>query len=235
MIELRDLTLGYGSRTLLRGGNAVFAGGEFAVLVGRNGAGKSTLLRTISGLTKPVKGEVFVDGDLVAALKPREVATKIAVVSTDQMPVRGLSVADMVALGRAPYTGWLGSLTAADRIETDRALSLTGMTDFAHKTLDTLSDGERARAMIARALAQNTSVILLDEPTAYLDLPARYEIFALLRDLAHRERKTIVCSTHDLQVALDFCDTLALLDGGNLTKGSVAAIRQKVEQTFFWH
>ena len=141
-------------------------------------------------------------------------------VSTDEVRIENLKVSDVVALGRAPYTNWVGTLTEADRARVDHALRLVGMEQFARKGLDTLSDGERQRVMIARALAQDTPIILLDEPTAFLDLPNKYEIGLLLRELAHKEGKSILFSTHDLNVALELCDTIAMIDEGHFLYGT---------------
>jgi iron complex transport system ATP-binding protein len=230
MITLSDITIGYGSRTLLESASATFVCGEFAALLGRNGAGKSTLLRTIAGLARPKKGEILLDGHPMATLGRHEIARLVAVVSTERVRVQNLKVADAIALGRAPHTNWLGHLTTEDRLCVERAIALTGLADFVDKSIDTLSDGERQRVMIARALAQQTPVILLDEPTAYLDLPARYEIFDLLRRLARDEGKTILCSTHDLDVAAHSCSTLAIIHGGHLLLGPAREMFSEVEE-----
>ncbi len=230
MIELRNITLGYGARTLVEGASATFARGELSALLGRNGTGKSTLLRAVAGLAHPTHGTIMLDGRAVSSLPPKEAAALAAFVSTDVVRVQNLRAYDAVALGRAPYTGWFGRLTPADHDAAARALALVGMQEFASKGLDTLSDGERQRVMIARALAQDTPIILLDEPTAFLDLPNRYEIFALLRRLAHDEGKTIICSTHDLGIALGACDTLAMIDNRHLMHGPVAEIDTKVRE-----
>jgi iron complex transport system ATP-binding protein len=213
-IELHGLTLGYENRVLFENAEIGFGWGEFTALVGRNGAGKSTLLRTIAGLSKPLGGTIVVDGHELSSLNSKEIACLISFVSTEEVKVANLKVADVVGLGRAPYTNWIGSLTAADREKVEESLELVGMREFLHKQIDTHSDGERQRVMIARALAQDTPIILLDEPTAYLDLPNRYEICLLLRRLAHTQGKSILFSTHDLSIALELCDTLAIINDG---------------------
>ena len=223
-IELHGLALGYGDRILFENGELGFGWGEFTALIGRNGTGKSTLLRTIAGLTRPLAGEVVVDGRRLADMTAREIASQISFVSTEEVRITNLKVADVVGLGRAPYTNWIGSLGREDRDKVRESLELVGMTGFAHKAMDTLSDGERQRVMIARALAQDTSIILLDEPTAYLDLPNRYEICLLLRELAHKQGKSIIFSTHDLSIALELCDTLALIEGGRFFYGTAATL-----------
>lgn len=219
-VELKNVTLGYGERVLFADADLGFGWGEFTALIGRNGTGKSTLLRTISALAEPLKGDIIIDGKPLRELSAREVASRISFVSTDEVRITNLKVADVVALGRAPYTNWIGSLTAEDREKVAGSLALVGMTAFAHKAIDTLSDGERQRVMIARALAQDTPIILLDEPTAFLDLPNRYEICLLLRELAHKQKKTIIFSTHDLNVAFELCDTLAVIENGRFHYGT---------------
>ncbi len=223
-IELHGLALGYGDRILFENGELGFGWGEFTALIGRNGTGKSTLLRTIAGLTRPLAGEVVVDGRRLADMTAREIASQISFVSTEEVRITNLKVADVVGLGRAPYTNWIGSLGREDRDKVRESLELVGMAGFGHKAMDTLSDGERQRVMIARALAQDTPIILLDEPTAYLDLPNRYEICLLLRELAHTQGKSIIFSTHDLSIALELCDTLAMIEGGRFFYGTAEAL-----------
>ncbi|MBO5660965.1 MAG: ABC transporter ATP-binding protein, partial [Tidjanibacter sp.] len=156
----------------------------------------------------------------VASLTMKEVAGQIAFVSTDDVRVQNLHVWDVVSLGRAPYTNWVGRLTAEDRAKVEESLRLVGMEQFAEASMDSLSDGERQRVMIARALAQDTPIILLDEPTAFLDLPNKYEICLLLRRLAHKEGKCILFSTHDLSIAIELCDTIAMIEGGEFRYGT---------------
>ena len=219
-VELHRLTLGYGERVLFRDAGIGFGWGEFTALIGRNGTGKSTLLRTIAGLAKPMGGHITIDGTELGGMSPREIASMISFVSTDEVRVANLHVADVVALGRTPYTNWIGRLQDEDRQIVMRSLSLVGMEDFASKPIDRLSDGERQRVMIARALAQDTPIILLDEPTAFLDLPNKYEICLLLRELAHKQGKSIIFSTHDLSVALELCDTMAIIHDGEFGYGT---------------
>ncbi len=219
-VSLCRVALGYGDRMLLLGADLAFGSGEFTALLGRNGCGKSTLLRTVAGLRPPQEGYVEICGRRLDGMTRKEMAEAVGLVSTDEVGVENLKVYDTVALGRAPYTGWLGRLSAQDREAVARALDLVGMSGFADKGIDTLSDGERQRVMVARVLAQDTPVILLDEPTAFLDLPNKYEIGLLLRDLARREGKCVVFSTHDLAVALELCDKVALIDGGRIVCGT---------------
>ncbi len=223
-VQLHSLSLGYGERMLFEGADIGFGWGEFTALIGRNGTGKSTLLRTIAALSKPLAGYISVNGRPLDDMTRQEIASQISFVSTDEIRVANLKVRDVVALGRTPYTNWVGSLIAGDRAKVEESLALVGMAAFARKSIDTLSDGERQRVMIARALAQDTPIILLDEPTAFLDLPNKYEICLLLRELAHRQGKCIIFSTHDLSMALELCDTMALIDGGRFFYGTTAML-----------
>ena len=212
MIELKKLTLGYGQRTLLEAVNAQITGGQLVALLGRNCTGKSTLLRTMMGLEKPQSGEIILQGKNIASLKPEKLARNISFVTTDKVRIANLRCKDVVALGRSPYTNWLGQLQGEDLERVDNAMRLVGMSGYADKTMDKMSDGECQRIMIARALAQDTPVILLDEPTAFLDLPNRYELCLLLKKLAQEEKKCVLFSTHDLDIALSLCDSIMLID-----------------------
>ena len=186
--------------------------GTIMGLIGRNGTGKSTLLRAIAGLGTPVSGDVELCGRRLASLTPHERATTVGFVTTDKVRIANLACEDVVALGRAPYTNWIGRVQEQDKAIVERSLELVGMAAFAGKTMDRMSDGECQRVMIARALAQDTPIILLDEPTSFLDLPNRYELCTLLRRLAHDHRKCILFSTHELDIALSLCDSIALID-----------------------
>ena len=212
MIELKELTLGYGQRTLLETVNARITGGQLVALLGRNGTGKSTLLRAMMGLEKPQSGEITLQGKNIASLKPEKLARNISFVTTDKVRIANLRCKDVVALGRAPYTNWIGRMQDADREIVAWSLASVGMSDYARRTMDKMSDGECQRIMIARALAQSTPVILLDEPTSFLDLPNRYELCSLLARLAHDEGKCIFFSTHELDIALSLADSIALID-----------------------
>ena len=211
-ITLKHITLAYGPRILLRDVSASVPQGSLTALIGRNGTGKSTLLRAIAGLGETAAGEVELCGRRLADLTPLQRASTVGFVTTDKVRIANLACEDVVALGRAPYTNWIGRMQDADRDIVARSLEQVGMAAFARKTMDRMSDGECQRILIARALAQDTPVILLDEPTAFLDLPNRYELATLLRRLAHEQGKCILFSTHDLDVALGLCDSVALID-----------------------
>lgn len=211
MIELRDVSIGYGKRELLASCNALFAPSSLTALVGRNGSGKSTLLRAMAGLGKITSGEIIIDGNVRFA-SPTQRARSVAFVNTQRVRIANMRCRDLVALGRAPYTDWVGRLVPNDSDIIHQALATVGMLDFADRRLDTMSDGECQRVMIARALAQDTPNILLDEPTSFLDIPNRHELMRLLRDLAHESNKTIILSTHELDLALSTADTIALIN-----------------------
>lgn len=212
MIRLDKISIGYGDRILLSDVSSRFERGRFTALIGRNGTGKSTLLRAVAGLERPLGGSIEIDGRRLERLAGGEAARLVAFVATDKVRIANLRCEDLVALGRAPYTNWIGRMQQIDRRIVAESLEMVGMSAFASKSMDTLSDGECQRVMIARALAQQTPVILLDEPTAFLDMPNRYELCSLLRTLAHDSGKTILFSTHELDIATTMCDDIALID-----------------------
>lgn len=212
MIRIERLTLGYGSRTLLDGVSAAIPAGSLTALLGRNGTGKSTLLRALAGLGERRGGTVRLNGASLDGLDPQRLASTVAFVTTERVRIADLRCRDVVALGRAPYTNWIGRMQAEDAAAVERSLAQVGMADYGGRTMETLSDGECQRVMIARALAQQTPIILLDEPTSFLDLPNRYELCSLLARLAHEERKCVLFSTHELDIALTLCDSVALID-----------------------
>ena len=211
MIRFQDLTLGYGSRILIEKLSTRVKPGELTALVGRNGTGKSTLLRAIAGLGEILSGDIILADKPINKLSTAERASTISFVTTDKVRIANLRCRDVVALGRAPYTNWIGRMQKQDEEIVMRSMELVGMGDYADKTMDRMSDGECQRIMIARALAQQTPIILLDEPTAFLDMPNRYELCTLLRRLAHEEQKCILFSTHELDIALELCDSIALI------------------------
>lgn len=227
MITLRNITLAYGDRTLVENGSAEFAAGELTALVGRNGVGKSTLLRAVTAIEPPKSGEVLLDGTNAAAMPPEAIARTISFVGTEKVRIANLRCEDIVAIGRAPYTNWIGRMQAADRRIVADALQAVGMEAFAARSIDTLSDGECQRIMIARALAQQTPTIVLDEPSAFLDIPTRFEICRLLQRLAHDEGKCILFSTHDLDAAMPVCDSVAVISDRTITKLPAAEIRRQ--------
>ena len=227
MIRLDNISLSYGLRTILRDVSLHLAAGEFCALVGRNGAGKSTLLKALTS-----NDNTLVDGTPLGALTPEKLAQKVAIVTTERIRIENLLVEDLVAMGRAPYTNWVGHLQDIDREIVSKAIEAVGMGDFAKRDTSSLSDGELQRAMIARAIAQQTPIILLDEPTAFLDIPTRFEVCRLLADLAHKEGKTIIFSTHDIDSALPVCDSFAIIDNGDLRKLPTSNAAAEIERIF---
>lgn len=213
MIELRNITLGYdAAHVLLRDVSAHFTCGTTTALIGRNGTGKSTLLRAIIGSERLLQGQILIHGNDIQVITPQQLAQQVAFVTTERIRIGNLACRDVVALGRAPYTNWIGRMQEADEAIVMQSLEQVGMADYAFRTMDKMSDGECQRVMIARALAQQTPIILLDEPTSFLDMPNRYELCHLLADLAHQANKCIIFSTHELDIAQSLCDTIALID-----------------------
>lgn len=195
--------------------------GELVCLLGPNGAGKSTLLRTLAGLQPPLAGRLAVGGTALARLSAAARARHISIVLTDRLDAGNLTAQELVTLGRHPHTGWLGGLTAHDHAQVQAALAATGTATFAHRPVAELSDGERQKVMLARALAQDTPIVLLDEPTAHLDLPNRVVLMRLLHQLARTTGKAILLSTHELDLALQAADRVWLLPAaGPLRSGT---------------
>ncbi len=228
VILLEDLEIGYRQgrkqKSLTDPMNCRAGEGELIALMGRNGCGKSTLLRTLVGLQEPLGGRIKLEGRLLGNFHRRELSRLLGYISTEPIRVQGLRVRDLVAIGRYPHTGWFAGLSEQDREKIGEAISITSLGELAERDLDELSDGERQRAMIARALAQDTRILVLDEPTAYLDLTHRYEIIALLGRLSNRHGKTIVFSSHDLQLNLQVADRIWLMDGMGIREGSPAEL-----------
>lgn len=217
MIELRDPTIANSPlHPLLSGASLTIPRGTLTALIGRNGCGKSTLLRVMAGLQRPVSGEVLVNGMNVGHTHPRELARELAFVATDRVEVSHLTARELVSLARSPYTGLMGRLSADDERIVDKALADVEMSAFANREVGRLSDGEARRVMIARALAQTTPVILLDEPTSFLDVPGRREVCALLARLAF-EGKTVVFSTHEFGPAFARADRVLMMAERRLT------------------
>ena len=194
--------------------------GEFICLLGPNGAGKSTLIRTLAGMQAPLCGSLKLQVQTIHSISPRERARMISVVLTEALPVGMMDAYSLVALGRHPYSGWLGGLDQTDKERIAWAFKAVGAEGLEGRQIAELSDGERQKVSIARALAQEAQVMLLDEPTAFLDLPRRVELMSILRNLAHREQMGLLLSTHDLDLALRFADRLWMITtDGQLIQG----------------
>lgn len=214
-IELVGISTGYngkhGRRIISSDIDANVYKGELTCLIGANGAGKSTLLYTMCGFIKPLAGDVYVESKHISDYNNEQIARKVAIVLTEKSAIKNMTVYEMVAMGRSPYTDFWGRIGEEDRLCIDKALKLVGIDRLSHRMIDRLSDGERQKVMIARALAQDTEVIFLDEPTAFLDYPSKVEVMKLLRYLAHQSGKAIFMTTHDLELALQISDKIWLL------------------------
>lgn len=234
MIILKDFSIGYGDRKLLENINLTFEENALSALIGRNGTGKSTLLRAMASLNHNYSGNILVKGKDIGKL-PAEILSKtVAFVNTEKVRIPNLKCRDIVAMGRAPYTNWIGHLQEIDRDIVASALDAVGMQEFANRTMDTMSDGECQRIMIARAIAQTTPVILLDEPTSFLDIPNRVHLVSLLKELTVSQNKTIIFSTHEIDIAQRFCDKIAVVNTPDLYYDSTEnAARDKIIQKVF--
>lgn len=224
-IRLTGLAIGYTTRhsvkTVCTGITETIFSGELTCLIGENGAGKSTLLRTLSGFLPPVSGEIILLGKPLRSYGERALSTIIGVVLTEKTNLQNMTVEELVGMGRSPYTGFWGRLSGEDRRKVGESLERVGITGLRGRMVQTLSDGERQKVMIAKALAQETPVIFLDEPTAFLDYPSKVEILRLLGRLSRDFGKTIFLSTHDLELALRVADRVWLMSKpGRLQTGS---------------
>ncbi len=223
-IEIKNLKIGYSGKkaavTIVASINATLCCGEVVALVGCNGAGKSTLLRTLAGYQPPLSGELLYSGVLAANITPQQLSKKLSVVLTDTPVALNLTVQELVSLGRAPHTGFMGGMRPVDSAAVERAMQAIGITRLSHRKVSALSDGERQKCIIAKALAQETPVIMLDEPTAFLDFPSKVSLLRLLKKLALEMQKAIIVSSHDVELLLRMCDKLWLLDGGSIHCGT---------------
>ena len=231
MLDLRDLYIGYDEVTsrhiVAEALNASLAQGTMACLVGANGVGKSTLMRTLSGFQPALRGEVRIEGRPIGEYTPRELSEKVGVVLTERNATPDLTVEEVVAIGRMPYTNFWGRLTAADHRAVDEAIALVGIESLRHKKIGRVSDGERQKVMIAKALAQQTGIILLDEPTAFLDYGSKVSVMRLLRRLAHEQGKVVLLSTHDLEIAFQTTDEVWILQREGLQTGTLDELEQR--------
>lgn len=223
ILSLDNLEIGYDTgrkkRILLPPVSASAHKGELIAIIGRNGSGKSTLIRTILGLQPFFGGNIEVSSENLRDIPRMELARRIGYISTEIIRVSNMTVWELVALGRFPHTNWIGRIDPASREAIDSAVSLAGMSTLSQRYISELSDGERQRVMIARVLAQDAGIMMMDEPTAFLDLPGKYEIANLVRGLTYKG-KTIIFSTHDLSIALKLADRIWLMLRDRLTEGS---------------
>ena len=230
VIRLSHLSVGYSpSLPVVSDINAVVRSGQLTCLTGENGIGKSTLLKTLTGFLPKLGGELLLDGREVGTFSQRELARQVSIVLTQKPDVQNLTVEEVIGLGRSPYTGFFGRFHDADRTVIADALASVGIEPLRHRMIQTLSDGERQKVMIAKALAQQTPVILLDEPTAFLDFPSKAETFRLLQRMAHDRDKLILLSTHDLERAVRFADCLLEVKDRSLHRVSADEVKASMQ------
>lgn len=211
LLQTLHLNIGYKSHVVQADLCLSLQEGQMVCMLGKNGCGKSTLLRTLAGLQPPLAGSVLMRGEDSNSITMRQRAQLFSLVLTDRIDNSNMTVWDVVSLGRFPHNNWLGQLSVSDQQFVEEAIKKVKLEDKAYSYIHCLSDGERQRAMIARALAQDTPLILMDEPTAHLDLPNRVDTMLLLRELAHATHKTILLSTHELDLALQTADQIWLM------------------------
>ena len=230
VIRLSHLSVGYSpSLPVVSDINAVVRSGQLTCLTGENGIGKSTLLKTLTGFLPKLGGELLLDGREVGTFSQRELARQVSIVLTQKPDIQNLTVEEVAGLGRSPYTGFFGRLHDADRTVIADALAAVGIEPLRHRMIQTLSDGERQKVMIAKALAQQTPAILLDEPTAFLDFPSKAETFRLLQRMAHDRDKLILLSTHDLGLAVRFADCLLEVKDRSLHRVSADEVKASMQ------
>ncbi len=225
LLKTRDLDVGHGKgrkrRSVLSGINVEVAAGEMVCLLGPNGVGKSTLMRTLARAQPALGGSVLIGGKDAALLSQADLARKVGVVLTERIAIGAISASRLVELGRYPHVNWAGQLAARDKTIVRDAILAVGAAHLADRDVNELSDGERQRFMIARALAQDPAILLLDEPAAYLDISGRVEMIAMLRHLAREKNIAVILSSHDLDLSLRTADTIWLIDGrGRFERGA---------------
>ncbi|MFI3316850.1 MAG: ABC transporter ATP-binding protein [Rikenellaceae bacterium] len=211
-ISLDSLSIGYKDRCVIPNINATIYSGELTSLLGANGVGKSTLLRTMTANQPKLGGAIYYHGRELSTYTQKRLSKMISIVLTERVTIKNITIFELVSFGRSPYTGFWGNVSDQDRQIIRESLQLVGIEHLADRMVQTLSDGERQKAMIAKALAQQTPIILLDEPTAFLDFPSKIEIMQLLHRLSRKTGKTIFMSTHDLDLALQISDRIWLMD-----------------------
>lgn len=211
ILKTISLSIGYDNNPVTSDINITLNDGDIIALVGPNGAGKSTLFKTLSSHIKPIGGRIELLGKDLLSYSPKERAKLLGLVLTERPDDMFLKVYDVVAAGRYPYTDMFGNLTEYDKKVIKASLELVGINNLIDRVFNTLSDGEKQKIMIAKAIAQNTPVIMLDEPTAFLDYPSKIELFTLLKRLAKEQHKTIIFSSHDLELLLRYTDNLWIM------------------------
>ncbi len=234
-LTTRKLTLAYDGNVIIQGLDLAIPQGQITTLVGPNGCGKSTLLRGMARLLKPTGGTVYLEGDAIAHLPTKDLAKRLGILPQSPAAPEGLTVRELVAQGRYPHQNWLQQWSKEDELKVEEAIATTHLHEFANRPLDTLSGGQRQRAWIAMALAQDTEILLLDEPTTYLDLAHQIEVLDLLYRLNRKSDRTIVMVLHDLNMACRYSHHLvALRDGAVMAQGRPAEVvnEKMVRQVF---
>lgn len=230
-LKVEDLSIGYFSKkntTIIADGiNFQLQQGELAAIIGVNGIGKSTLLRTLGNVQTKLSGSIQLDGKGLKSYTPIKLAATISVVLTEPLASKNLTVVELIALGRQPYTNWIGRLSETDKTKIQEAIGMVGLQPLKNKKCYELSDGQLQRVMIARALAQDTSIILLDEPTSHLDLHHKVQILKLLKHIAHKTSKTILVTSHEIEMAIQLCDKILILNKGTHEFGEPYELIQK--------
>jgi len=223
VLKIDKLTIGYASKknqTIVANNiNIKLEKGKLVCLLGKNGIGKSTLLRTISKVQPKLNGSIYLNENILEQISSLELSKKISLVLTERIPESNLTVYELIALGRQPYTNWIGKQTNEDEKHIKSAIEQVNILSLSNKKCDELSDGQLQKVMIARALAQNTEIIILDEPTAHLDIHHKIEVFNLLQTLVKKLHKTIIISTHEVQLAIQLADELWLMTDNHFISG----------------
>lgn len=231
ILQTKNLSIGYKKKqhekVIASGINVEVTEGELVALIGINGVGKSTFLRTISGVQPSLSGNIFINSKDRGQIPPEKLARMISLVLTEQPLSKNLGVAELVALGRQPYTNWIGSLSAEDRKMVKKALALVNIEELQDKKCYELSDGQLQKVLIARALAQNTPLMILDEPTSHLDMYHKAQVLKLLKELSSTTKKAIIFATHEINLALQLCDKIILMTPGAILEGNPQQLIQK--------
>jgi len=234
VLSVTDVSVGYKNSIVAKGINFSLSKGELMAIVGINGIGKSTLLRTLGKVQPQLSGSIQIKGKPIGQYKSVALAAEISLVLTEAIASKNLSVVELIALGRQPYTNWIGSLTETDTALINEAIHLLELEALQRKKCYELSDGQLQRVMIARAVAQDTPVMLLDEPTTHLDLYHKVQLLKLLHQIAHETKKTILFTSHEIEMALQLCDKMLVLDGNANPFGSPESlIGQSAFDTLF--
>jgi len=223
ILKIQSLLIGYASGKrklpLLPPLDATASAGELVAILGRNGIGKSTLLRSVAGLQKPLGGSVLINNEMTEGFSRMKFATNVGYISTDIVKVSHMRVYDLVALGRFPHTNWIGNIDRQTDITIRESIAKAGLAGFENRLVSELSDGERQRTMIARVLAQDTDIMIMDEPMAFLDISGKYGIIGLMKELT-AEGRTIIFSTHDFNIAVNQADKIWLISGSGIKQGA---------------